>query len=735
MLFKQFLSRIAMKKFRRNTINLVAVVLLASSIPAKGYSMEAKSDEIVVTAPAQKEGKALPAKRAKTSDTAALLSDTPGVSLATGGGVSSLPVVHGLGDDRIAITLDGCCVTSACANHMNPPLSYFSPFKVGEISVRSAVSPVSYGGDNIGGSILVESESPFFSEAAGRIQTAGSLSGYYRSNNAAKGASFSASVAGSNVSLGVTGSIDHAEDYHDGHGDKVTSTYYESRNVGLSLGVKGDNSLLTVKANFQEIPKQGFVNQWMDMIGNTSSSLNASYRKKFSWGKIDATAYWQNVWHEMNSGDDKVDRVAMMPDMPMNTHGIDIGYSIKTDIELNEKNTLRLGHQFHSFSLDDWWPPIYEKLGTMGPNTFWNINDGRRDRYAFYAEWEGKLSDKVTGIFGIRNEQVWMDTGEVQGYNYQDTAPGAMGSTVTTNYATDSDVFNAEDHTRNDSNWDITALLKIKPDAFSEYEVGYARKTRSPNLYERYAWSTFWMCSGMVNWFGDGNGYIGNLDLKPEIAHTFSVTAGWHDSERKKWEVKVTPYYTYITDYIGVDYYNIQVWPPPKGDGEFRHILKFANHDAELYGIDISGTVSLWESEGFGSGQIRGVVGYVHGRDLDNGTNLYHMMPLNGQLTLEQTIKRWTNAVEVQLVGSKTLVDDLRLEPETDGYALVNIRTAYQRKNLRIDLGVTNLFDTYHFLPLGGINYDNFLFTKPKGHIYPLAGMGRSFNIGVTQSF
>jgi iron complex outermembrane recepter protein len=711
-----------MRHFRRNTINLAVVVILASSIPAKGYSMEAKSDEIVVTAPAQKEGKTLPAKRAKTSDTAALLNDTPGVSLATGGGVSSLPVVHGLADDRITITLDGCCVTSACANHMNPPLSYVAPSKVSTIGVKSGVTPVSYGGDNIGGSILVETDSPVFSEKAGTIAAGGSFSTYYRSVNDAKGGAFTASVAGNNVSFGVTGSLDHAEDYRDGHGDRVTSTYYESRNLGLTFGVKGDSSLLKVKAGFQELPKQGFVNQWMDMVGNTSSSLNASYEKKFGWGKIDATAYWQNVWHEMDSGEDKLAIPYVqthMPHMPMNTHGIDIGYSLKTEIAINEKNTLRLGNEFHRFTLDDWWPPVAGSM-MMSPFTFLNINDGNRDRYAFYAEWEGKVSDKLSTIIGIRNEQVRMDTGNVQGY--------ADPSNTTSKTYNDANAFNSTGHARNDSNWDLTALLKYDPDKSSSYEIGYARKTRSPNLYERYAWSKWMMASGMVNWFGDGMGYVGNLDLKPEVAHTISATASWHDREGKRWELRVTPYYTYVNDYIGVEQTTEKMWT-----ANGSKVLKFVNHDACLYGFDVSGNLSLWESDGFGSGKLHGVVGYVHGRDIDNGTNLYHMMPLNGQIALEQSIGGWTNAVEVQLVGSKTLVDDLRFEPETAGYALVNLRTAWQWKNFRIDLGVMNLFDRFYYLPLGGINYDKFL--DGRLHFYPLAGQGRSFTIGVTQSF
>ena len=36
----------------------------------------------------------------------------------------------------------------------------------------------------------------------------------------------------------------------------------------------------------------------------------------------------------------------------------------------------------------------------------------------------------------------------------------------------------------------------------------------------------------MVNWFGDGNGYVGNLDLEPEQANTVSATFDWHATDR-----------------------------------------------------------------------------------------------------------------------------------------------------------------------------------------------------------
>ena len=74
-------------------------------------------------------------------------------------------------------------------------------------------------------------------------------------------------------------------------------------------------------------------------------------------------------------------------------------------------------------------------------------------------------------------------------------------------------------------------------------------KTRSPNLYERYTWSTWMMAANMNNTYGDGNGYVGNVSLKPETAHTLSFSSDWHDETKKYWSFKSTPYFTYVDDF------------------------------------------------------------------------------------------------------------------------------------------------------------------------------------------
>ncbi len=93
--------------------------------------------------------------------------------------------------------------------------------------------------------------------------------------------------------------------------------------------------------------------------------------------------------------------------------------------------------------------------------------------------------------------------------------------------------FNALDHAKTDVNFDATALVRFSPDASSQYEFGYTRKVRSPSIYKRYTWSTNKMASSMIGWFGDGNGYVGNVNLKPETANTIAATGRWSDPAKK----------------------------------------------------------------------------------------------------------------------------------------------------------------------------------------------------------
>jgi len=385
---------------------------------------------------------------------------------------------------------------------------------------------------------------------------------------------------------------------------------------------------------------------------------------------------------------------------------------------------VRVGAEYQRYRLDDWWPA---SGGGMWPNTFRNVNDGKRDRTAVYAEWEGRPDPRWTTLAGVRYERVTTDAGPVQAYN-NNVAPANVLVPA----------FNAADRKRTDDNWDATFAARYAASATLDVDLGLARKVRSPGLYERYTWMSRGMEMLMVNWFGDGNGYLGNLGLVPEKAHTVSATIDWHSPDRES-RFEVTPYYTRVTDYIDA------LRCPPSlggacatqtpGGGKFVY-LQFVNQSARLYGIDVSGRAPL-AATAIGEFGLSGTVSYANGTNRDTGDNLYNIMPLNGKLMLTHRHGGWENALEAVMVAAKDDVSAERNEVATAGYALVHLRASYSWTKVRVDLGVENLFDTFHASPLGGayLGQGTTMTTSPVGSV-PLwgtavPGAGRSIYVGV----
>lgn len=680
-------------------------------------------------------GEKLDAERPAVSDATQLLRDVPGVSIYEAGGVSRLPALRGLADDRIKILLGGVEITSACANHMNPPLSYIDPNNVGRIEVLSGVTPVSKGGDSIAGTIIVEPKPPIFATQGqpgqqGRLPwnsasllTSGSISTFYRSTNNGISISGTASAATDHFSLVYNGSYTRGTDYHSGdNGPKVLSTGFISENHSATIAYQNDGHLLTLQGGYQHIPYQGFVNQRMDMTGNRGYFVNFGYKGAFDWGTLDAKAFWHHTAHKMGFLYDK-----QPANMPMDTSGTDYGYSLKAEIPLSASDILRLGNEYHGAHLNDWWSPIPGNR-MMGPFTYWNIRDGQRDRVSTFAEWEAKWTPQWSTLLGVRNDTVWMNIGNVAAYDPRSSIPMGMMMSMANPNATAANLFNLRDRARTDVNFDMTALVRYRASETTSFEAGYARKTRSPNLYERYAWG-LGSVSSMTGWFGDANGYIGNVDLKPEVAHTVSVTGVWRDEVG---EVRITPYFSYVENFIDADPVSSFANTNGARYSWVFPILQFRNHKAQLYGVDASGRLKLWDSPDIGRFAATAVVNYVHGTNLDRNDGLYHIMPLNAKFALEHRLGGWSNVVEVQFVDSKTNYSAARLEWRTPGYALLNLRSSYEWEMLRFDVGIENVTDKLYYSPLGGFNYAGFKAGAVPG---PVPGPGRSYYAGVTVKF
>ncbi|WP_052162508.1 TonB-dependent siderophore receptor [Aquabacterium sp. NJ1] len=673
--------------------------------------------------------------KAGETDTTRLIEQTPGVSAYSAGGLSSLPAIHGLADDRVRVQVDGMDLQAACPNHMNSALSYIAPANVGEIKVYAGITPVSAGGDSLGGSIQVNQAAPRFADDDDQPLVQGEAGFSLRSNGRAQSSQLSATYATRSLSLSYSGVTGQADNYRAARGfkpaqagteggriipaDEVASSAYKFINQDVKLAWQHDEHLLELKLGEQHVLFEGFPNQRMDMTGNRNTLVNLHYKGDFAWGELDARAYTQRTHHTMDMGPD---RYQYGTGMPMLTRASTDGLQLTASLQLTPQDTLRVGSEALRYNLYDWWPPVG---GAMGPRAFWNIDNGRRNRLGAFAEWEASWTSQWSSELGLRHDIVHADTSAVQGYD----------NGLQATWGQDASAFNARDHAHTDRNWDFVALTRYRQDAHETLELAYARKSRSPSLYQRYPWSTQPMAALMNNYVGDGNGYIGNEDLQPEVAHTLSASAQWQGADQQAWQIKLTGYATYIQDYIDAQRCHTGQCSPANQTATSGFVLlQYVNQGARLHGLDASGEVELGRSDTWGRFSGTALLNLVHGQNTVTDEPLYNIMPVNARVGLVHRLAGWTSTLELQGVQGKRRVSAVRNEMQTGGYSLVHVKTSRDWGPVQLDMGIDNVFNRFYEQPLGGayVGQGASMSTNtiPWGTVVP--GMGRAMKLAMT---
>jgi iron complex outermembrane receptor protein len=211
------------------------------------------------------------------------------------------------------------------------------------------------------------------------------------------------------------------------------------------------------------------------------------------------------------------------------------------------------------------------------------------------------------------------------------------------------------------------------------------------------------MAALMNNTTGDGNGYVGNTRLKPEVASTYSLTANWGDTTRKRWTLEVSGYYTFVSDYIDAQRCDMgQCSAANQAASSAFVLLQYVNQSALITGFDASAYLVLFQSGPLGAFSAKATLSALRAKNLATQDNLYGIMPVHGRFALRHELGSLTSAVEFVAVGDKRRVSTTRNEMATPGYLLVHLRGGYEWKHARVDLAIENLLNRLYYSPLGG---------------------------------
>ena len=271
------------------------------------------------------------------------------------------------------------------------------------------------------------------------------------------------------------------------------------------------------------------------------------------------------------------------------------------------------------------------------------------------------------------------------------------------------DRFNAADRSQTDHNLDLAAKLNYPLNDELSLIAGYARKTRSPTYIERYLWIPLNVNAGL----GDGNNYIGNIELDPEWSNQFELGLDWAN-DRAYFTPRV--HYQRVTNYIqGIaveaNMFNMPIIGVSANANGDPTPLQFSNVEAEIYGFDTE-----WGYEINQDWMLTGNATYIRGKRRDVNDDLFHIAPPRISTALTRDFGNGSATIEGVLVARQTKIsDELTDDPNnpnnnndsTPGYGLINLYGQYKpasMSNPTIQAGVENLLDKEYTDHLNGFN-------------------------------
>jgi iron complex outermembrane receptor protein len=608
-------------------------------------------------------------------DSAALLKTLAGANINQNGPLTGIAQYRGMYGDRVKVTVDGASISSGGPNAMDTPLSYAPGVMLESLRVVRGIAPVSAGQESIGGVIHASTNQGGFgdsrqSEFTGRLHLGGQTAGSAWSTHSL----FNLGNEDRFVSLGYLQETGDDADFPDG---TIEPSEYERKRYDLNAGWIVGNHEFRVGYAQNETDDAGTPSLPMDIDYIDADLVRGSWRYATDELVVEARVYRSDIEHGMAN--------YLLRPAPLNNRynyatGDSSGFSVRADF-INLRSTWSIGADGHFATHNS-------DISDPGNAMFFveNFNEAERNILGLFVENSRVLSNHWRLDTGIRYNRVSMDSDEVNG------TPAMMNPVA----GQLRDNFNAADRSIDDDNIDWVAKVFYEPSEEWHWYVGVARKSRSASYQERYLWLPMQATAGLA----DGNTYIGNIELDPEVSHEIELGLDWQAGD-----LSVAPriFYRDVSDYIQgtpVTDMSIQMFsgmmmgdPTP---------LQFNNVDAEFYGLDVEWT---WQIDDRWS--LGGVVNYVR-TEMEYGNvedDVYRVAPPNAIFSLNYNSQDWYAVIEQVLYYKQSHVSSTNEETESSGYGVTNVRAVIDTGSAwRVNLGIRNLFDKTYRDHLSGVN-------------------------------
>ena len=641
------------------------------------------------------------------TDVTTLMEGIPGGGVHSNGAISGQTYYRGIFGSRMNVLIDGNRIESGGPNWMDPPLHYIPNTLVESFKVERGLDSVS-NGSTLGTTVKVTPKSSKFAQSD-KFSIQGDVEVSGHSVDSGYNAGGIVGIANNQHRIHITGSRDDGDDFRSGDGD-VDGTEYERDSIGAGYGFQTGVHEVSFNARYVSSKDTGTPSLPLDPNFFHTELYNAKYLGEISHFVVELDIFHSDIEHQMRNFDLRpAPNFSMLPLPPFlgtDRREIDVD-SDDTGAKLSLTRALSNGEI--SFGIDghnaDHNATILDP--DVAPFFVTNFNNAEEDHLGIFTEWNGSIN-KASVELGIRYKQVETDAEEVDAQPANLPAASVMGTPPAAVRAL-RDRFNSSDRSQKDHNLDLAAKLSYPLNDEFSLIAGYARKTRSPTYIERYLWIPLNVNAGL----GDGNNYIGNIELDPEWSNQFELGLDWAN-DKAYFNPRI--HYQRINNYIqGVavepSMFNMPIIGVSGGANGDATPLQFANVEAEIYGFD-----TAWGMQLNQQWMLSGHASYVRGKRRDTNDNLFHIAPPRASAALTRQFGNGSATLEGVLVARQTKIsDELTDDPNnpnnnndsTPGYGLINLYGQYtpaSMSNMSFQAGVENLLDKNYTDHLNGFN-------------------------------
>lgn len=662
----------------RNTLYLSILAALAA-LPAHAEHLDL--EELVVTATHTTRTIDVTNALVISPDVAQLLKEAPGANVNNNGPLTGIPQYRGMYGPRIATSIDGNQLAPSGPNWMDPPISYVVASQLESLEVYRGIVPVSVAQEAMGGAIDARANKGSFTDSD-EFAMSGRVMGSAQSTNS--GYNLNTNLYASNRKHRVkVAALTESGDDADFPGGSILPTEYQRDRYDIGYGFHSGAHTLQLDYGNNDTGDTGTPALPMDIRYIRGDLYNANYSFDASADtQVDLSLFGSELRHRM-------DNYGLRQAPP------------SANWRSNKATSDNIGFKLQGTMRDDSgaWITGVDGFGAShdsdisNPNNpmFFvvNFNNAEREVLGAFLERQQDFGSAWSAEFGIRYNNVSMDSDEVNG------TPAMMMPPAQTLR----DDFNNADRKQTDDNIDLVAKTWFRASESSSWYLGLAQKNRSPSYQERYLWLPLEATGGLA----DGNTYTGNIDLDPETSHQVEFGLDFSSGS-----LTLSPriFYNKIDDYIqGTPSESapavmfVSMMNAMNGTNK-PDPLQFNNVDAELYGFDMD-----WGWQLDQQWRLSGIVNYVRGKRDDINDNLYRIAPPNATLRLDYARNNWTAGVESVLYQRQNKVSETNHEEKTSGYGIVNVSASWQATSaLQLAAGVDNLLDQKFRDHLGGYN-------------------------------